>query len=59
MSMTNHPCRVQTGANVDLSAIPTGTGAVSVSAGETWTFQMWYRDVGSSNFTNAAEVAFR
>ncbi len=44
---------------IDLSAIPAGSGATSVSAGETWTFQVWHRDVAGSNFTDAAEVTFR
>ena len=32
------------------------TGPVQV--GETWHFQCWYRDVGTSNFTDAVAVSF-
>jgi hypothetical protein len=44
---------------VDTAALPVGGGTVTVGPGETWTFQAWYRDVGTSNFTDAAEVTFR
>lgn len=46
----------------DLAAHPTPTGAVTVSANETWYFQAWYRDVvqgaSTSNFTDAVGVWF-
>ena len=45
----------------DLTAFPQGSGFVPVAAGETWSFQAWYRDpVGlGSNFTDGVEVAFQ
>ena len=47
---------------VDLTNTPQPGGAVSISAGETWNFQAWYRDSGimgsTSNFTNGLEVVF-
>ena len=48
---------------LDLSMTPTPTGTVSVSAGDTWNFQVWYRDsmagVHTSNFTAGLEVQFK
>ncbi|MEZ6018064.1 MAG: hypothetical protein R3F49_23365 [Planctomycetota bacterium] len=47
---------------LDLTQMPTPTGSVAVTAGETWNFQSWYRDtVGGtavSNFTSALSVTF-
>lgn len=43
---------------VDLTAIPTPTGFVSAFAGETWNFQIWFRDQASSNFTSAVRITF-
>ncbi|MCP3916739.1 MAG: hypothetical protein GY711_14380 [bacterium] len=43
--------------DVDLSGLPTSP-PVAVQAGETWNFQCWYRDQGSSNFTDAVSVTF-
>ena len=47
---------------LDLTNTPQPTGTVSISAGETWNFQTWYRDFGimgsTSNFTNGLEVCF-
>jgi hypothetical protein len=46
---------------VDLTAIPTPVGPVSVLPGETWSFQAWYRDTNpssTSNFTDAVSVNF-
>ena len=47
---------------LDLTNTPQPSGAVSISAGETWNFQAWYRDSGSmgstSNLTNGLEVVF-
>ena len=44
-----------------LTMFPQGAGFVTVAAGETWSFQAWYRDpVGlGSNFTNGVEVTFQ
>jgi hypothetical protein len=47
---------------LDLSLTPTPTGLVTVTAGETWSFQAWYRDANpalTSNFTDAVGVTFR
>ena len=42
---------------LDLAATPTPTGLVSISAGEAWNFQAWYRDsllgIPLSNLTDA------
>ncbi|MCP3916740.1 MAG: hypothetical protein GY711_14385 [bacterium] len=43
--------------DVDLTGLPTSP-PVAVQAGETWNFQCWYRDQGSSNFTDAVSVTF-
>ena len=45
---------------VDASNIPFGPG-VSILAGQTWTFQLWYRDMDplqTTNFSDAVEVVF-
>lgn len=48
---------------IDLSDLPTPTGPVSASPGDTWYFQAWYRDLvngaATSNFTDALEVTLR
>lgn len=47
--------------DLDLTSFPTPTGSVAVAAGDTWTFQVWYRDVHpvpTSNFTEAVAVRF-
>jgi hypothetical protein len=48
---------------LDLTQTPTPTGPVTISAGETWNFQVWYRDSlggnATSNFTSAVSVAFQ
>lgn len=49
---------------LDLTQLPQATGPVSVSAGETWNFQLWHRDVmnaagGTSNFSNGLSVLFQ
>ena len=41
---------------VDFSAIPTAFGPRSLFSGDSWYFQMWYRDGNTSNFTPALEV---
>ena len=46
---------------LDLEATPTPSGLVAVMAGESWTFQAWYRDVNptaTSNFTDAVTILF-
>ncbi|MEL6712374.1 MAG: hypothetical protein AAFP86_01290 [Planctomycetota bacterium] len=47
--------------DVDLNALPQGSGAVSGQAGETWSFQAWFRDpVGlGSNLTRGLEIELR
>jgi len=47
--------------DLDLTSFPTPTGSVPVVAGETWTFQVWYRDrnpAPTSNFTATVAVRF-
>ena len=49
---------------LDLTATPSPTGLVSISAGETYNFQSWFRDAlpggpSSSNFTDGAEIVFQ
>ena len=49
--------------SIDLSSHPTPTGLVAVQPGQTWHYQLWYRDaVGgqtTSNFTDAVAVTFQ
>jgi hypothetical protein len=40
---------------LDFSTLPPG-GAIA--GGDMWNFQFWYRDAGSSNFSNALSVLF-
>ncbi|MCP3917509.1 MAG: hypothetical protein GY711_18345 [bacterium] len=42
---------------IDLTALPLSP-TQAVLPGDTWNFQCWFRDVGSSNFTNAVSVTF-
>ena len=59
---------VQTSGNVgifslhlDLATTPTPTGFTSITTGQTWNFQAWYRDLNpgpTSNFTDAVSVTF-
>ncbi|MCP3915938.1 MAG: hypothetical protein GY711_10320 [bacterium] len=42
---------------VDLAALPT-TPATAVQPGDTWNFQCWFRDQGTSNFTDAISIPF-
>ncbi|MCP3918740.1 MAG: hypothetical protein GY711_24605 [bacterium] len=42
---------------VDLTSLPLSP-AHAVQPGETWNFQCWFRDLGSSNFTDAVSVTF-
>ena len=47
---------------VDLTRLPQGSVLASAAAGETWTFQAWYRDftVGpTANLTNAVEIVWQ
>ena len=49
---------------LDLTATPSPSGLVSISAGETYNFQSWFRDAqpggpSSSNFTDGAEIVFQ
>ena len=47
---------------VDMNAQPQPTSTVSVMAGQTWSYQAWYRDTNSgvpvSNFTDAVALSF-
>ena len=48
--------------DVNLSALPSPTGAIQVMAGQTWNFTAWYRDVNpmpTSNFTNGVSITFQ
>ncbi len=57
----------QTGPNgtgtitLDLTNTPTNMAPTSVVAGQTWYFQVWYRDTTgmTSNFTNGVEILFQ
>ncbi|MDA8620940.1 VCBS repeat-containing protein, partial [Planctomycetota bacterium] len=48
---------------LDLNAVPSPTGFLSVAPGDTWHFQAWHRDaIGgqtTSNFTDAVAVTFQ
>lgn len=49
---------------VDLGALPFGSGSLAAQAGETWTFQLWHRDVApggapTSNMTEARAITLR
>lgn len=49
-------------STIDLTQLPTPTGAVAAAAGETWNFQCWHRDTGAtptSNFTSPTSVLFQ
>ncbi|MFT7485174.1 MAG: hypothetical protein ACI9F9_001021 [Candidatus Paceibacteria bacterium] len=43
------------GHELDLENLP---GSTVLQGGQTWYFQYWYRDAGSSNFSNAEAVTF-
>ncbi len=46
---------------LDPAAIPTPTGPIAIQPGETWRFQVWYRDANpsaTSNLTDAVGVLF-
>jgi hypothetical protein len=48
---------------VDLTQVPTPTGLIAVTSGQTWNYQAWHRDTGpggasTSNFTNGSSVLF-
>ncbi|MCP3919306.1 MAG: hypothetical protein GY711_27520 [bacterium] len=42
---------------IDLDALPTSP-PTQVAAGDTWHFQCWHRDPGTSNFTDALSITF-
>ncbi|QDV08683.1 hypothetical protein Poly30_42360 [Planctomycetes bacterium Poly30] len=48
---------------IDLTMIPTPTGFVTTSPGDTWNFQLWHRDsnmgTATSNFSNGTSVTFQ
>ncbi|MEM8710919.1 MAG: hypothetical protein AAGG01_08205 [Planctomycetota bacterium] len=44
---------------IDLGAIAQPMGPVAGVAGETWNFQCWHRDVGTSNLTTAVEITLQ
>ena len=44
----------------DLTSLPQPTGSVAVLPGDTYNFQYWFRDIGStSNFSDALAVTFQ
>lgn len=43
---------------IDLNNLPWPPGG-AVLPGDTWNFQIWYRDIGTSNFTNGVTVVFQ
>lgn len=47
---------------VNAASLPQPTGPVAIAAGQTWSFQLWYRDSGptgaTSNFTDGLTVTF-
>ncbi|MFT5733883.1 MAG: hypothetical protein ACI8WY_002564 [Planctomycetota bacterium] len=46
---------------LDTTTMPQPNGAESIAAGETWWFQVWYRDANpgvTSNFTDAVGITF-
>ena len=47
---------------IDLTNTPTPAGFSAITAGQTWNFQAWYRDLNPgpvSNFTDAVSVTFQ
>ena len=48
--------------DIDLTQLPQPTGTVVVSMGETWSFQLWHRDIvagnSTSNFTDGLRITF-
>ena len=48
---------------IDLTMHPTPNGLISVLPGESWNFQLWYRDSVSgsatSNFSNGLQLTFQ
>ena len=59
----NQPGLVQPGPvfsiQLDLGNMPTPTAFVQVNAGQTWYYQAWYRDSGSSNFSDGIGILFQ
>ena len=46
--------------SIDLNDLPTPFGSRTVAVGESWYFQYWYRDFGSSsNFSDGLRVVFQ
>ena len=43
---------------VDFASLPLSP-PVPIQVGETWNFQLWYRNLGSNNFTDAVSVTFQ
>ena len=46
--------------NLDSETLPRPNGSVAASMGQTWFFQVWFRDqsAAGSNFTDGAEITF-
>ncbi|MCP3920574.1 MAG: hypothetical protein GY711_34035 [bacterium] len=43
---------------IDFASLPLSP-PVPIQVGETWNFQLWYRNLGSNNFTDAVSVTFQ
>lgn len=54
-TLENSWIRGAAGSQLDLTALPANT---SIQPGQAWNFQFWFRDSGSSNFSNAITVNF-
>jgi hypothetical protein len=51
-----YPCRHQ--IVLDHGALPRPGGFQQILAGETWNFQAWYRDAGSSDLTSMVSITY-
>ena len=58
----NQPGLVQPGPTfsitLDLTMLPQPAAFFAVLPGDTWNFQAWYRDTGTSNFSDGIEIQF-
>ena len=44
---------------LDVNSFPSPAGPLVVQPGDTWCFQVWYRDMGSSGFTDAVRLVMQ
>ena len=47
------------GSQRTLVTVTVDVSNLGVLAGETWNFQVWFRDTGTSNFTDATSITFQ